>query len=76
MAEGYAMLGDNDTAIGWLENAVDRGFLAGEFLARHDWFLDGLRGDARFATLLDRISRERDRLRATLAAAGSGSKNA
>ncbi|MGK2858965.1 MAG: hypothetical protein ACSLFQ_17335, partial [Thermoanaerobaculia bacterium] len=70
VAEGYAMLRENDTAIEWLENAVDRGFLASEFLARHDWFLAGLRGDARFMALLDRITRERDALRASLTAAG------
>ncbi|MCM2316125.1 MAG: protein kinase [Thermoanaerobaculia bacterium] len=68
MAEGYAMLGENDTAIEWLENAVDRGFLAGEFLERHDWFFDALRGDVRFTELLDRMTRERDALRASLTA--------
>jgi len=76
MAEGYAMLGENDAAIEWLENAVDRGFLAGEFLARHDWFLDGLRGDERFTRLLDRIARKRDALRENLATAAGAPNDA
>lgn len=66
IAEGYALLGENDEAIDWLTNAVDRGFLAWEYLARHDWFFDGLRDDQRFVALLDRVARERDELRASL----------
>jgi len=66
MAEGYALLGENDEAIDWLTNAVNRGFLAWEYLAHHDWFLDGLREDPRFSTLLDRVARERSELRASL----------
>jgi serine/threonine-protein kinase len=66
MAEGYALLEENDAAIDWLTNAVDRGFLAWEFLAHHDWVFDGLREDSRFTALLDRIARERNELRASL----------
>jgi hypothetical protein len=66
MAEGYALLGENDAAIEWLTNAVDRGFLAWEFLAHHDWFFDGIRDDSRFTALLERVARERTELRASL----------
>lgn len=55
LAEGFAALGDFESALRWLEVAVDRGFAHRAFLERHDPMLRPLRKRAGFTRLLDRI---------------------
>ncbi|PWB71669.1 MAG: hypothetical protein C3F15_12465, partial [Holophagae bacterium] len=50
----YAKLGDADSALAWLENAVELGFLNHRFLAEIDPVLAPLRGDPRFEALMAR----------------------
>ncbi len=57
VACGYAMLGDLDSALDWLENAVELGFLHHRFLAEIDPILAPLRGDPRFQALMQRARR-------------------
>jgi hypothetical protein len=51
----YAFVGENDRALHWLENAIDRGFIHYPFLTRPDIPFAKLRGHARFDALLERV---------------------
>ena len=44
-----------ERALHWLAIAVDRGFINYPFLARHDPFFEGLRGQPRFQKLLETV---------------------
>ncbi|HKR66266.1 MAG TPA: protein kinase [Thermoanaerobaculia bacterium] len=58
VAEVYALANEPDLGVEWLDHAIARGYTAWEYFARHDRLLDNLRGDARFAALLERARRE------------------
>jgi tetratricopeptide (TPR) repeat protein len=57
LADGYALIGHRDSAIRWLRQAVDCGFINYPFLTTRDPFLEPLRGDAEFAQLMERVHR-------------------
>ena len=54
MACAYVMLGDADTTLDWLENAIELGFLNHRYLGEIDPILAPLRGDPRFRALMAR----------------------
>ena len=58
MAHGYALIDEKEKALDWLENAVDRGFIAYSFLNSHDPFLENIRGEERFEKLMERVKYE------------------
>jgi serine/threonine protein kinase/lipopolysaccharide biosynthesis regulator YciM len=58
MAHGYALIDEKEKALDWLENAINRGFIAYPFLSKHDFFLENIRGEERFHNLMERIKYE------------------
>jgi non-specific serine/threonine protein kinase len=53
LAQGFAMAGARESAIQWLQVAIDRGFVNYPFLSRHDPSFEALRGDSVFKALLE-----------------------
>jgi len=58
MAAYHAMIDARDEALEWLRRAIRRGFINYPMLAEHDPFLRRLRGELRFARLLDDVKRQ------------------
>ena len=57
-ASFFAILGDFDTALEWLENSVDRGFINYPFMSQYDPFLTKMRGNPRYDKLMERVKYE------------------
>ncbi len=58
MAHGYALIGEKDSAMDWLENAVNRGFIHYPFISEIDPFFANLRDENRFKKLMIRVKKE------------------
>ena len=58
MADVYALLGDKERALDWLENAVRCGFLNFPFLNEYDPYLGNIRGEGRFRKLMEKLKPE------------------
>jgi serine/threonine protein kinase/tetratricopeptide (TPR) repeat protein len=58
VALAFALLGEKNEALDWLENAVNRGFINYPFISKHDSFLDNIRGEERFKKLMERVKYE------------------
>jgi TolB-like protein/Flp pilus assembly protein TadD len=62
IAEGYAILGEKEMAIDWLENSINCGFINYPFYAEIDPFLINIRKEDRFKKLMERIKYEWENL--------------
>lgn len=58
MAEGYALLGDKDEALRWLERAVEKGNFNYPLWNELDPLLANIRGEPRFKKLMERVKHE------------------
>jgi len=58
VASFFSLLDSKDEAMGWLENAVNRGFINYPLLAEKDLFLANMRGEPRFQKLMERVKYE------------------
>jgi hypothetical protein len=54
----YAMLGDREEALYWVETAVDHGFINYLYLSQYDPLLAKLRDEPRFKKLMERVKYE------------------
>jgi tetratricopeptide (TPR) repeat protein len=57
VGEAYAQLGNTDEALRWLRVSVDLGMINYPFLSRTDVFLEPIRRDPRFHSLMDAVKR-------------------
>jgi serine/threonine protein kinase len=64
IACAYVMLGDADSALDWLGNAVELGFVNHHYLGEVDTLLAPLRGDPRFQALMARAREKQAELEA------------
>jgi hypothetical protein len=53
-----ALLGENNEALDWLQNAINRGFINYPLLAEKDPLLANLRDEERFKKLMERVKQE------------------
>jgi serine/threonine protein kinase len=58
VADIFALLDQKEEAIGWLENAVERGFINYPFLTKIDPFLLNLHNEGRFQQLMIRVEKD------------------
>jgi len=57
-ANVFALNGEVEAALEWLEHGFELGFINYPFLAEKDILLEGVRGDPRFQQLMERVKRE------------------
>jgi serine/threonine protein kinase len=62
LAQCYALAGDVDGGLRWIDAAIARGFINYELLAAKDPFLAVLRGDPRYTALMEQVQQRRDAL--------------
>jgi serine/threonine protein kinase/cytochrome c-type biogenesis protein CcmH/NrfG len=62
LADCWAVAGESEAALEWLEHSVRAGLLHARYIAEGDPFLASLRGDPRFEALVHRVQAEAEAL--------------
>lgn len=57
MADGYALIGEDERALRWVDRAIEMGMCNQAFLGEHEPFLRRLRGNPRFESVLEKARR-------------------
>jgi serine/threonine protein kinase len=57
VADCFALVNESETAIDFLERAVEFGFINAPWLSKYEPFLANLRGEPRFGRLMERVTR-------------------
>ncbi|MBD3415036.1 MAG: protein kinase [Candidatus Aminicenantes bacterium] len=57
-ASFFAMLRDFDSAVDWLKNSIDLGFINYPYMSQYDPFLSKMKGDPRYEKLMERVKHE------------------
>jgi len=60
IANALALAGDYDNALVWLKRSVDWGFSNHKFLINHNRFLEPLRDDLRFLSIVDQARKQQE----------------
>ena len=63
MVDFYALLGDKEQALDWLENTIRAGFFNYPYLNAYDPYLGNIRGEERFKRLMERVKNEWEHFR-------------
>ncbi|MFC2096739.1 hypothetical protein ACFLSI_00250 [Bacteroidota bacterium] len=58
MADCYSLINEKETAIDWVENSTQWGFINYNYLNQHAPFLDNIRGEPKFKKLMKRVKKE------------------
>ena len=58
ISNGYALVGETEKSMDWLEIAVNQGMINWPFLNEYDPFLENIRGEKRFKKLMERVKYE------------------
>jgi hypothetical protein len=58
LATAFALLGEKDQALDWLEHSVDSGYVNYPLFSEGDPWLENIRGEDRFKELMSRVKHE------------------
>ena len=58
LAQSFALIGENEKALYWIEYTVNRGLINYPYLSEYDHTFKNIRGDKRFKKLMERVKYE------------------
>jgi hypothetical protein len=58
LVQSFALIGENEKALYWLEYTVSRGFINYPYLSEYDHTFENIRGEERFKKLMERVKYE------------------
>ena len=58
LAQSFALIGEKEKALYWIEYTVNRGFINYPYLSEYDHTFKNIRGDERFKKLMERVKYE------------------